>query len=114
MLGKLALDGAGKPSRRRKSHDPPPAHPSDVGSFPDRLFLSLAAFDVIATVRGADVTGRSTAGTVSFTLALLAGLSAVATYIFGDIALGVAESGGFQSSIAEIQRDSAESPRRCS
>ena len=76
-------------------------HPMLV-HFPIVFFLSLAAFDVIATVRGADVTGRSTAGTVSFTLALLAGLSAVATYIFGDIALGVAKSGGFQSSIAEI------------
>ena len=70
--------------------------------FPIVFFLSLAAFDLIAAFRGVSVTGRSTAGTISFGLAVLAGLSALAAYFFGGIALDIAESGGFHSDVAEI------------
>jgi uncharacterized membrane protein len=76
-------------------------HPMLV-HFPIVFFLSLAAFDVIAALRGANVTGRSVAGTISFVLALLAGLSAIAAYVFGAIALDTAEAGGFHSNVAEI------------
>ena len=76
-------------------------HPMLV-HFPIVFFLTLAVFDVVALLRGAAITGRSITGAVSAALALGAGVSAVATYFFGDIALGVAEAGGFRSNIAEI------------
>jgi uncharacterized membrane protein len=70
--------------------------------FPIVFFLSLAVFDLIASLRGVIVTGRSVAGTISAALALLAGLSAAAAYTFGAVALDLAEAGGFHSDIAEI------------
>ncbi len=70
--------------------------------FPIVFFLSLAAFDVIAAFRGTEIGGRSRAGTISFALALLAGLSAVAAFVFGGVALDVAEAQGFHSGVAEI------------
>ena len=76
-------------------------HPMLV-HFPIVFFLSLAALDTIATLRGVPVTGRGGIGNVSTGLALLAGLFAIATYIFGDMALEYAESSGFHSDIAEI------------
>lgn len=76
-------------------------HPMLV-HFPIVFFLTLAVLDTIATVRGIPVTGRGGIGNVSTGLALLAGLSAIVTYIFGDIALEFAEAGGFQSQVAEI------------
>ena len=76
-------------------------HPMLV-HFPIVFFLSLAAFDLIASLRGASVTGRSAVGTISAALALLAGFSAAAAYTFGAVALDVAEAGGFHSDIAEI------------
>ena len=48
------------------------------------------------------MTGRSSAANASTGLALLAGLSAIVTYFFGDLALTIAENGGFSSEIAEI------------
>ena len=76
-------------------------HPMLV-HFPIVFFLSLAALDTIATLRGVPVTGRGGIGNVSTGLALLAGVFAIATYIFGDMALEFAESGGFHSDVAEI------------
>jgi uncharacterized membrane protein len=76
-------------------------HPMLV-HFPIVFFLSLTAFDLIAVLRGRDIGGRSYTGTVSTILAVLAGLSAVAAFVFGSIALDVAEQGGFHSDIAEI------------
>jgi uncharacterized membrane protein len=69
--------------------------------FPIVFVLTLAALDVVATVRGNIVTGRGALGNVSSGLAILAGGFAIVTYVFGGIALDVAESGGFHSDIAE-------------
>jgi uncharacterized membrane protein len=76
-------------------------HPMLV-HFPIVFFLSLAVLDAIATLRGVPVTGRSAIGNVSTGLALLAGVFAIVTYIFGDMALEMAEAGGFHSQVAEI------------
>jgi len=76
-------------------------HPMLV-HFPIVFFLTLAAFDIIAVWRGANVTGRSAVGTISTSLALLAGLSALAAWFFGDMALSYAEAAGFQSGVAEV------------
>jgi uncharacterized membrane protein len=70
--------------------------------FPIVFFLSLAILDAIATLRGVPVTGRGGIGNVSTGLAVLAGLFAIATYIFGDMALEFAEAGGFHNDVAEI------------
>ncbi len=70
--------------------------------FPIVFILTLATFDLIATLRGAPVTGRSAIGSVSAGLAVLAGAFAVVTYFFGDMALEIAEGHGFHSEIAEI------------
>lgn len=76
-------------------------HPMLV-HFPIVLFLLLAAVDTIATLRAVPVTGRTAAGNVSTGLALLAGVFAIVTYVFGDMALEFAEAGGFHSDVAEI------------
>lgn len=76
-------------------------HPMLV-HFPIVFFLTLAGFDIVAVWRGANVTGRTAAGTVSTGLALLAGLSAVAAWLFGDMALEYAEAAGFRSDVAEL------------
>src|SRR5664279_54422 len=75
-------------------------HPMIV-HFPIVFFLTLAAFDIVAVARRADVTGRSAAGNVSVGLAVLAGLAAVVAYYFGGVALDMAESHGFHSNVAE-------------
>jgi uncharacterized membrane protein len=75
-------------------------HPMLV-HFPIVFFMTLAAVDLIGALRGANVTGRGAWGTVSTWLAVLAGASAVASWIFGGIALDYAEKGGFHSDIAE-------------
>lgn len=75
-------------------------HPMLV-HFPIVFFLSLAILDVAATMRGVSVTGRGGIGNVSTGLALLSGLFAIVTYVFGDMALDVAEEGGFHSDVAE-------------
>ena len=76
-------------------------HPMIV-HFPIVFFISLAALDLIATFRGYNVTGRSALGNLSTGIAFLAGVSAVVAYMFGDMALEIAESTGFHSEIAEI------------
>jgi uncharacterized membrane protein len=76
-------------------------HPMLV-HFPIVFFLTLAVLDTIATLRGIPVTGRGAIGNVSTGLAMLAGLFAIVTYVFGDIALEAAEAGGFHNDIAEI------------
>lgn len=82
-------------------------HPMLV-HFPIVFFLSLALLDTIATLRGVPVTGRGGIGNVSTGLALLAGVFAIVTYIFGDIALELAEAGGFHSDVAEIHESLGE------
>lgn len=69
--------------------------------FPIVFFLTLAAADSFAAVRGHVATGRGALGNVSTGFAVLAGGFAVLAYFFGDIALEVAESGGFHSDVAE-------------
>jgi uncharacterized membrane protein len=70
--------------------------------FPIVFFLTLAIFDLVAVFLGKAVTGRSAVANASTGLALLAGLSAIVAYFFGDMALTIAESRGFSSEIAEI------------
>jgi|SRR4051794_14019360 uncharacterized membrane protein len=69
--------------------------------FPIVFFITLAAVDLVASVRGKIISGRGALGSLSLGLALAAGAFAVAAYFFGDMALDVAESGGFHSDIAE-------------
>jgi uncharacterized membrane protein len=76
-------------------------HPMLV-HFPIVIIFALAAFDLIATVRGYSVTGRTTTGNISTSLAVFAAIFAVATFYFGGMALDVAEAGGFHSDVAEI------------
>jgi uncharacterized membrane protein len=76
-------------------------HPMLV-HFPIVLIFLLAGFDVVATFLGYSVSGRTAAGNLSTGLAVLAGLSAVAAYYFGGLALDFAEAGGFSSEVAEI------------
>jgi len=76
-------------------------HPMLV-HFPIVFFLTLAFVDTIATLRGVPVTGRGGIGNVSTGLALAAGLFAIVTFVFGDMALEFAEAGGFHSDVAEI------------
>jgi uncharacterized membrane protein len=82
-------------------------HPMLV-HFPIVFFLTLAVVDTIATLRGVPVTGRGGIGNVSTGLALLAGLFAIVTYIFGGMALDFAEAGGFHSDVAEIHESLGE------
>lgn len=75
-------------------------HPMLV-HFPIVLVFLLVAFDGMATIAGKQVTGRTIAGNISTAIAALAGISAVAAYYFGDLALSFAEAGGFESDVAE-------------
>lgn len=75
-------------------------HPMIV-HFPIVFFLTLAAVDIVALIRGSTITTRSAWGCVSTSLAVLAGASAIVAWIFGGIALDTAEAGGFSSDIAE-------------
>lgn len=76
-------------------------HPMLV-HFPIVFFLTLAVVDTIATLRGAPVTGRTGLGHASTGLAVLAALFAIASFLFGDMALEFAESKGFASEVAEL------------
>lgn len=75
-------------------------HPMIV-HFPIVLLLSLAVFDLIAGFLGYNLAGGAV-GNVSGGLSVLGGASAVIAYIFGGMALDIAEAGGFHSEIAEI------------
>jgi uncharacterized membrane protein len=75
-------------------------HPMLV-HFPIVFVFCLAAFDLIATVRGYSVTSRGAVGNVSTSLTVLAAVFAVAAYFFGDMALAIAEDRGFSSPVAE-------------
>jgi uncharacterized membrane protein len=76
--------------------------------FPIVFFLVLAAFDLVALIRGASFTGRSAVANASAGLAVLAGLSAAVTWYFGTVALDFAEAGGFHSDIAEMHESLGE------
>ncbi|GAB6052828.1 hypothetical protein JCM17960_16480 [Magnetospira thiophila] len=77
--------------------------------FPIVFVLTLAGLDLLATLRGQPVTGRSGWGNASTALAVLAGLFAIAAFFFGDIALEFAESSGFHNDLAEIHEHLGES-----
>ncbi|MDZ4093478.1 MAG: DUF2231 domain-containing protein [Paracoccaceae bacterium] len=76
-------------------------HPMLV-HFPIVLILLLAVFDLVATLRGVSVTGRTTVGTISTLLVVTIAVFAALTFHFGDVALSFAEDRGFSSEIAEI------------
>jgi len=82
-------------------------HPVIV-HFPIVFMITLAAFDLVATLRGAAVTGKTASGNASAGLALLAGLSAITAFHFGGVALDFAEAGGFHNEIAEIHESLGE------
>jgi uncharacterized membrane protein len=82
-------------------------HPMLV-HFPIVLVFILAAFDVLASLRGNTVSGRTTAGNISTALAFGTAIFAVATYIFGGIALSHAEASGFHSDVAETHESLGE------
>ncbi len=82
-------------------------HPMLV-HFPIVLVFMLAAFDVIASLRGKIVSGRTIAGNYSTGLAVATALFAVASYVFGGMALTIAESGGFHSDVAETHESLGE------
>jgi len=70
--------------------------------FPIVFFLTLAALDIVASLRGHSITGRSAVGNASAGLAVLSAVTAIAAFLLGDEALEIAEAGGFSSEIAEI------------
>jgi uncharacterized membrane protein len=76
-------------------------HPMIV-HFPIVLLLLVAAFELIATLMGRDVTGRTATGNLAVGAIVLAALAAIAAFYFGDIALSFAEDHGFESDVAEI------------
>jgi uncharacterized membrane protein len=76
-------------------------HPIFV-HFPIVLIFCVAALDIISFWRRRDTTVRNGVGTISTSMALAAGLFAVATWYLGGLALDVAESGGFSSPVAEM------------
>lgn len=82
-------------------------HPVIV-HFPIVFMIMLAVYDLVARLRGAEITGRTMAGNASAGLALLAGLSAITAFYFGGIALDIAEAGGFHNEIAEIHESLGE------
>lgn len=75
-------------------------HPMIV-HFPIVFLLTLAAFDLIAGFLGYNL-AEGAVGAVSGGLSVLGGAGAVIAYFFGDMALEIAEAGGFHSEIAEI------------
>ncbi len=75
-------------------------HPMIV-HFPIVFLLTLAAFDLIAGFLGYDL-AQGAVGNVSTGLSVLGGAGAVVAFFFGDMALEIAEAGGFSSEIAEI------------
>jgi uncharacterized membrane protein len=75
-------------------------HPIAV-HFPIVFFLTLAAFDTVALVRGAAISGRSCTASISAGLAVLSGLSAILTYFSGDLAYDVAVSSGVAAAALE-------------
>lgn len=79
-------------------------HPMVV-HFPIVFALSLAALDLVATLRGGTVTARTALGNLSTALAVLAGGAAVIAAAFGYMALEIAEAGGWHGDVAEIHEE---------
>ncbi|MGB8622916.1 MAG: DUF2231 domain-containing protein [Paracoccaceae bacterium] len=69
--------------------------------FPIVLIVLLAAMDAVAWLRGVALTGRGAYATMSAATAALAGIFAVLTYMFGDIAAEIAMSNGVPDAMIE-------------
>jgi uncharacterized membrane protein len=82
-------------------------HPMLV-HFPIVLIFLLATVDVAAMLLRKTVTGRTATGNVSTALAVLMGIFSVLAYLYGGMALTVAEAGGFHSGIAETHESLGE------
>ena len=82
-------------------------HPMLV-HFPIVFIFVLATVDLVATLRGASVTGRTAAGNLSTGITIAAAVFAVLAYVFGGLALDHAEAGGFSSGVAETNESLGE------
>lgn len=76
-------------------------HPAIV-HFPIVFVLSLAAFDFFATMRGKEILAKSRTANISATIALLAGISAVAAFVLGDMAYDIAVASGVPTSKLDL------------
>ena len=79
-------------------------HPIAV-HFPVVFFLTLATFDAVTLLRRDEFFGRTCTANISAGLAMLAGLSAIAAYVFGDLAYDVAISSGY--TVADLETHEA-------
>ncbi len=68
-------------------------HPIAV-HFPIVFFLTLAGFDTVMLAMRVPISGRRCVSNISAVLAVLAGLAAVVTYTFGDMAYDAAVASG--------------------
>lgn len=69
--------------------------------FPITFFLTLAAFDAVLLLRGNAISGPGCAAQVSGGLAVLSGLSTLATYFTGDLAYDIAVASGVPAATLE-------------
>ena len=76
-------------------------HPMLV-HFPIVFVITLAALDVVLLARGREMAGRGGLADISAAVAVLAGLTAIAAYVFGDVALDVASSHGVPEARTEL------------
>lgn len=76
-------------------------HPAIV-HFPIVFVFSLAAFDVLATMRGKEILAKSRTANISASIALLAGISAVAAFVLGDMAYDIAVASGVPTSKLDL------------
>jgi uncharacterized membrane protein len=75
-------------------------HPIAV-HFPIVFFMTMAAFDTVALLRGISISDRTNAANISVGLAVLSGLSAIVTFLSGDMAYDVAVSSGVAAATME-------------
>jgi uncharacterized membrane protein len=69
--------------------------------FPITFFLTLAIFDAALLLQGSTISGPGCAARVSGGLAVLSGLSTVATYVTGDLAYDIAVASGVPAATLE-------------
>jgi len=68
-------------------------HPLAV-HFPIVFFISLAGLDLYARLKTIPIDGRGAISNLSTGLAVLAGITAIAAFFFGSMAMEMAEAGG--------------------
>lgn len=76
-------------------------HPLVV-HFPIVFFLSLTALDLYARLKNVPIDGRGAIANLSAGLAVLAGITAIIAFIFGDMALEFAVAAGASESLTEM------------